>query len=88
MPANQRQNDIRKEILLQLYGVRPLQLTAARIARDAKKQGYDYNESEVNRELYFLTDSGLITSATQPGTTDLVYRIHAAGVTHYEQNFA
>ena len=88
MSANQRQNDIRKEILLQLYGVRPLQITAARIARDSRKQGYDYSESEIIRELYFLSDSGLITSDTQAGTTDQVYRIHASGVIHYEQHFA
>lgn len=83
-----RENDIRKEVLMQLYAVRPLQLSAARLARDARKAGYNYAESEIVRELYFLTDSGLINSATQPGTTEMVYRINAAGVTHYEQNFA
>jgi hypothetical protein len=83
-----RENDIRKEVLMQLYAVRPLALSAARLARDARKAGYDYSEREIARELVFLADSGFITSATQPGTTDMANRINSAGVTHYEQNFA
>lgn len=83
-----RQDDIRKEILLQLYATRPIALTAERIQRDAKKQAYDYSLTEVKQELQFLADEGLIFVIEDKGATTRLYRIHASGVRHYEQNFA
>jgi len=58
----ERQNDIRKEILLQAYAARPLALTAERIQRDAKKAGYDYTLQEVKAELAFMCDNGLMVA--------------------------
>jgi DNA-binding transcriptional ArsR family regulator len=83
-----RENDIRKEILMQLYAVRPLSLRAARIARDARKADYDYSEKEISRELQFLEDSALVIADRDPGTTGKVYRLSPAGITHYEEKFA
>lgn len=83
-----REDQIRKEALFQLYAVRPLTLDAARIERDARKQGYDYAKSEIERELVFLADEGLLIRISEPGTTCTRYRIHANGVRHYEQNYA
>lgn len=83
-----RENEIRKEILLQLYAVRPLALSTERIARDALKNDYDYSIAEIKRELSFLADRGLVILIPDAVGTANLYRIHANGVTHYEQNFA
>lgn len=82
-----RPDEIRKEILLQLYGCRPLTRAADRIHRDAKKEGYDYSLFEIKQELTFLSDEGLLIRITEPGTTAAVYRIHANGVRHYEEKY-
>ncbi len=84
----ERKNDIRKEILFQLYGVRPLSLSAARIARDCRKGGYDYTPDEIKSELQFLEDEKLIIGEREPGTTGKVFRIHALGVSVYEEKYA
>jgi hypothetical protein len=82
-----KRNDlIRKEILLQCYAVSPLPLTAARIARDAKKNLYDYSEKEIERELQFLTDEKLLTEMPVPGVTEKHFRITSDGVRHCEQH--
>ena len=83
-----REDAIRKEILLQLYAVRPLTVSPDRIARDAKKQGYDYSVTEIKRELQFLSDRLLVIEIGDPATTAKLYRIHANGVAHWEQNYA
>ena len=83
-----RENQIRKEILFQLYAVRPIALAPDRITRDAKKQDYDYSETEIRREAQFLADENLILKISEPGTTVLMYRIASAGVRHYEQTYA
>jgi DNA-binding PadR family transcriptional regulator len=85
---SERSNDIRKEILMQLYALRPLSITPKRIAKDAKKQNYDYSEHEIKSELQFLEDEKLVIGEREPGTTGKVYRIHALGVTTYEEKYA
>ena len=83
-----REDEIRKEILLQLYAVRPLALTPERIVRDAKKNDYDYSAGEIRREAAFLCDENLIVKIEEPGTTTVMYRINANGVSGYEQKYA
>ncbi len=83
-----RADNIRKEILFQLYGCRPLVRQAAGIAREARKQGMDFTEREIKQELSFLADEGLLIRITEPGSTAELYRIHAQGVRTYEQNYA
>jgi hypothetical protein len=83
-----RADEIRKEILLQLYAVRPLALSAARLARDAKKNDYDYSAVEIRRELDFLNDEKLIAPVTEPGVTQQLWRINSAGIRQYEQKYA
>ncbi len=81
-----REDSIRKEILMQLYALRPFTASPERIQRDASKAGYDYTVAEVKRELSFLNDQGLVIEIGDPGVTARLYRIHAQGITHYEQN--
>ena len=83
-----REDLIRKEILLQVYAARPLALTPERIARDAKKNDYDYSASEIERELFFLNDENLIKRVEIPGVTALGYRISSIGIRQYEQKYA
>ncbi len=79
---------IRKEILLQVYASRPLGLSAERIERDARKEGYDYTRTELAQELQFLADEGLIVLMEEKGTTLKLFRIGAPGVRHYEQKYS
>lgn len=83
-----RENLIRKEILFQLYAVRPLPLSADRIARDARKNDYDYTERDVAREAQFLVDEHLIDPVNDPAGTTKRYRILSAGIRHYEETYA
>jgi hypothetical protein len=82
-----REESIRKEILFQLYAVRPLALSPERIALDARKNDYDYTAKEVRREAEFLGDEGLIFKIEEPGTSVVMYRIHANGVKQYERKY-
>ncbi len=80
-----RPDNIRKEILMQLYAARPLSISAERIARDARKAGYDFTAHEILNELIFLQDKGLVVSLNNSIGSELIFRIHALGVTYYEQ---
>jgi hypothetical protein len=82
-----RHEQIRKEILLQLYACRPLALTAERICRDARKEGYDYTVAEILRETQFLLDEGLAVEFMARGTTERLSRISAEGIRHYERQY-
>lgn len=83
-----REDNIRKEVLLQLYAVRPLALSVERIARDARKNDYDYSATEIKRELQFLADEGLVVSLDEAGTTAQLHRINSKGIRAYEQKYA
>jgi len=80
-----RPEQIRKEILLQLYASRPLALTSERVCRDARKEGYDFSAGEIARETQFLLDEGLAVEFMARGTTDRLCRISAEGVRSYER---
>lgn len=83
-----RQDEIRREILLQLYAMRPIAMSPDRMQRDAQKNGYDYTVIEMRREAQFLADEKLLIEISDPGVTAKMYRIHANGVRHYEQIYA
>lgn len=82
-----RPEQIRKEVLLQLYACRPLALTAERIGRDARKEGYDFTPAEIGRELQFLLDEELALELRVKGTTERRWRISSEGIRQYEQNY-
>ena len=83
-----REDSIRKEILFQLYGMRPLSRSSADLQRECRKQQYDFTQAEVARETQFLADDGLLIPLDLSGTTEQRYRISAQGVRHYEQHYA
>ena len=84
---SERTNKIRHEVLLQLYGLRPLPKTHGFIGKEARQGGYDFTDDEIRRELQFLADEGLVIKISEPGTTAALWRIHAAGVRHYEEHY-
>jgi hypothetical protein len=49
-----REQDIRKEILFQLKASRPLALSAATMARQARKAGLNMTETDIKREAELL----------------------------------
>ena len=79
-----REQDIRAEILLQLYATRPLRRSAALLARQAVKAGLDFAAAEIVRECAFLVGQGLVAAETDPATGQRRYRIASAGILHYE----
>ena len=81
-----RENDIRKEILLQAYALRPLAVSAERIQRDARKNGYDYTVAEVKREADFLHGDGQLEVVAERGTTEQKFKITSDGVRNYENS--
>ncbi len=83
-----RQESIRKEVLFQLYAVRPWTRNAEQIERECRRHGDDFRKHEIAPELTFLADEGLLIHITEPGTTVHLYRISGHGVRHYEQNYA
>ena len=88
--ASHRNELTRKEILLQLYGLRPMARSAEQMERECKRRGDDFTKQEIATELQFLHDEGLIFEipASGSGSTSRLYRIHSSGVRHYEQNYA
>ncbi len=83
-----REDSIRKEILFQLYGLRPLARSVSALWRESRKQQLDYTRQELARETQCLADDGLLIAIELSGMTERMYRLNAAGVRHYEQNYA
>lgn len=82
-----RTDEIRKEILFQAYGLRPLPVTAAQMHRACRKARMDFSEIEIDRELPFLVGEKLMERVAEPGVTEKHFTITSAGIRHYEENF-
>ncbi len=80
-----RNQEIRSEIMMQLYGARPLALSAEHIEKQARRQGYDYTMSEINSELVFLNDQKQVICVVSDITGQTRWRITADGVLAYER---
>ena len=79
-----RNQDIRAEILLQLYAARPVALSAAAMARNSRKAGLDYTEADYNRELPVLVGSGHVGSGELPTGEDRFF-LTGKGVLDHER---
>jgi len=79
----ERNQNIRKEVLLQLYGVRPIAKSAAFLAREAKKMGYDFRETEIVAECAFLEGEELIQKKPE-ASGEVRYAITSKGVLAFE----
>jgi hypothetical protein len=80
-----RPQEIRKEILMQLYASRPLAASAALIARQAKKAGLDYGEAEVKAECSFLHGAEYLQTIRDP-SGEMKYAITSQGILSHEES--
>jgi hypothetical protein len=81
-----RDQEIRHECLLQLYGSKELPLTPDHIRKVARRQGFDYFETEIKSNLFFLTGQKFAEQLQDPATGVIKYRITSAGMLHYESS--
>jgi hypothetical protein len=79
-----RQQEIRQEILLQLYNVRPIAMSAPLISRQARKAGLDYTPIEVKQECAFLVGQKLADLVIDPVSGETKFSLSSQGVLHYE----
>ena len=80
-----RNQEIRKEVLLQLYGMRPLPLSPYAIARRARRAQFDFSEAEIRAECEFLAGQGLAEVIQDPASGETKYVITSRGVLEQEK---
>jgi len=80
-----RNQEIRKEVLLQLYGMRPVPLSPYAIARRARRAQFDFTEREIKAECEFLKGQGLAGSVEDPASGETKYVISSRGVLDQEK---
>ena len=80
-----RAQEIRKEVLFQLYGGKEVPCAPTLIVRRAKREGLDYTETEVRDALYFLKGQGFAELVSDETTGQQKYRITSRGMIQYEQ---
>lgn len=84
MGTSDRNQEIRAQLLIELYGARPLALTSALIHRRLRRAQYDFAQDEIVRELAFLAGQQLVGKSIDPVTAEARYTITSAGVLQYE----
>lgn len=83
-----REQEIRHECLLQLYGAQGIVLSSEHIRKVARRQAFDYSDGEIRAALYFLVGQGFAEKVTDPGTGLVAYRITSKGMLQYENEDA
>jgi hypothetical protein len=83
-----RNQEIRKEVLLQLYGMRPLPLSVFAIYRRARRAQFDFSEREILAECEFLKGQGLAGSLVDPASGETKYMITSRGILEQERDAA
>lgn len=81
-----RNQAIRHECLMQLYGAMRLGTSAAAVRRTCQRNRDDFTAPEIADALFFLASQGLAQASTDPATGERRYTITGAGVTEWEQN--
>lgn len=79
-----RAQEIRHEVLLQLYGSQSIPISKAHIRKVAKRGGFDYSETEVGDALFFLLGQGLAAKVQDEATGEIKYHITSHGTLQYE----
>jgi DNA-binding transcriptional regulator PaaX len=81
-----RAQEIRHEVLLQLYGSQVIAISIEHIKRVCKRAGFDYSETELRDALFFLRGQGFAEYVVDEGTGEQRYRITSKGTLHYENH--
>jgi hypothetical protein len=80
-----RNQQIRDEVLLQLYGAgQRIGLSADHMARTAKRNGDDFTADEITEAGLFLVGNGFAEQVRREVTGEVRFRITSAGVNEYE----
>jgi repressor of nif and glnA expression len=80
-----REQEIRHECLLQLYGSKEIPISAAHIRKVARRQGFDYTERETRDGLFFLLGQGLCEQVRDEATGEVRHRITSKGMMWWER---
>lgn len=80
-----QEQQLRSEVLLQLYGSRPLAVGVAVLQRTAQRAGIEASRIAILREAEFLAGQNLAERIVNPVTGETTYRITATGVITYER---
>ena len=83
-----RNQEIRKEVMFQLYGMRPVPLSPDAIARRARRAQFDFTEREIKAECEFLKGQGLAESLEDPASGETKYVVSSRGVVDQEKGSA
>ena len=83
-----QEQEIRHECLLQLYGSKEIPISAAHIRKVARRQGFDYTDSQIRDALFFLRGQGFAELLIDPATGQQRHRITSAGLLHWENSEA
>ena len=79
------EQEMRKEVLMQLYGANPLTLSPAQILREARRGGMESATSlDVAKALPVLLDGKFCEKEPDPATGETRYRITGQGILHWE----
>jgi hypothetical protein len=79
-----RPQEIRYECLLQLYGSKEIPLSAAHVARVARRQGFNFSEAEIREALFFLKGQQLCEDLVDAATGEVRHRITSQGMLQWE----
>jgi hypothetical protein len=77
-------NEIRHECLLQLYGSKEIPISAAHIRKVARRQGFDYTDTQIRDALFFLRGQGFAELIIDPVTGEQRHRITSSGILQWE----
>lgn len=82
-----RPQQIRDEILLQLYGAgQRIGLTAEHMAHTSRRQGDDFSAAEFTEECLFVVGQGFAERIQAAATGEVRFRITSAGKLEFEAN--
>lgn len=83
------EQQLRREILMQLYASRPLKMSASLMARQARQWGLsEWTTKDFVREAEFLVGQGLVERFVDPISGEVQYRITSNGVLRHEESFS
>jgi hypothetical protein len=80
-----REQEIRHECLLQLYGSKEIPISAGLMRKVARREGFDYSEGEIRDGLFFLRGQGLCELARDEATGEVRHRITSKGMMRWEE---
>ena len=80
-----REQQIRHECLLQLYGSKEIPISATLIHKVARREGFDYSEREIRDALFFLVGQGFCEKVREEATGEVKHRITSKGMLEWEE---